>query len=394
MANKAQQQNKKLKKINSLSKSQWAGLQQALSLDPAKRTKNVDKLSQNLFENNKKKYLMISGACVTAALAVAVGILSFNSYNIKKEEVTRDEGAKERFTALMETPKEDIFTKIPRIKNLQEPQKSLFLVAQRKKIVESAKENAENVISKNQSGLYLAAIQELEVALDIYPDSHTLILKKQEITKSFEQRRAAAVRNFQLALVEPTYDLKEVRLKINSLSKEIAALDPSFVAIPSDRAKSIYADYTRYALNAHLFNKIVIAKEIGNSYFPTSTAYKSLLDKGKEYINAAESLYNYQTEVLQSPDLPYPDTEVRVLFSEVLKSLLTNSELVDEGKNIDLVHEDISLFLETTPLTPTVRKELRSQLFSSYLYLGSTFTAKGLGDAARQILDKAQEVSN
>jgi len=393
-ANKAQQQNKKPKKIPGLSKAQWSGLEQALSLDPAKRTKTIDKLFQNLFENNNKKHLLIGAGCAAAALVLAISIFSFNNYSTKKQLVSLSAEEEKRFTELMDTPKSEILAKIPNIKNLDEPQKSVFIQGQREKIIAVAKETAENVVTKSESGGYLGAIKNIELAQEVYPDSHALFVQKEIITKSFAQRRSALIKNLQLALVQPTFDSKEVRLKINELSKELAALDPSFVLVPDAQANKIYEEYTQVGLDAHLFDKIVIAKELGKRYFPKSPAYQALLAKGNEYLSAADNLYTYQTEVIKSPGIAFPDAHVRVLFSEVLKSLLTNTELVENGKGIEPAHKNIASFLDTTPLTPTVRKELRSQLFSSYLYLGSTFTAKGLGEPARLILEKAQEVSN
>jgi len=394
-ANRAQEENRQVKKPKSIGFLTWRSFRKALAYNAPERPESVNTAIRPLTRNRFPLLAKVSAFLLLLALGAGYTIdqqakidyhtqLQLIDYQYDNTIEHLQLSSPENFLQALRDEKDQY-----QLRN--NPLRKLGLIRHhRNSLLAFFSQQVSHVLEEDDSYPNFPHLESIMAeGLALYPDSQFLTGLAQDINHKKQSDISAIEMALNKRLSEGLYARTGNGNDIYQMIDDLNDINPKHNANINPEAINQYRDRFDQAILKNDIPTLAVMIEAGTHVFSHLGEIQDLMAVGKELRSAVTVLTNYEKEIANGQEIEFPVTSAIKIYQNSFAAFGSRLNKEKSLSKIDLLYSDVEALAKDLPLDFPLLVDMRKKLATRYLSLADELLEQNQNKTARRVMQKA-----
>lgn len=395
-ANKAFAEKIKPNKVSKLALFNWKGLEKGLQLEHHQRTESVQQFYQDLTRTLFKPVALAASALIFSVVAITLWQNSSQTINETQAQLTHYQQQEAQYQQLLALAETDLEATLESINQLPDVHRTSLLNILNDDIVQHFSAQSEQYLRPTDTGYadYPNALQTIAEAEQFLKDSQQLSSFKQQVLDAQNQLVSTLEQKFNQLLEQQDYRKRDTGDDVYSLQQTLLTIAPEHTPKISEQSQSLFLTGIQQALAEHNVAELNRYQQVGDVIFVDNQEYQALKQQSEAFLLAAKQIDQYNKQVIEQPDTPFPTKAATIFYQQPINKLLAKIEEASNTRELEQVDEEVFALVTTLPNDFALSQELQNTLANAYFKRADELNASRSYRAGAKALSRGRQILN
>lgn len=395
-ANKAFAEKIKPNKVSKLALLNWKGLEKGLQLEHHQRTESVQQFYQDLTRTLFKPVALAASVLILSVVAITLWQSSSQIITETQAQLAHYQQQEAQYQQLLALAETDLDTTLESINQLPDLHRTSLLNILNDDIVQHFSAQSEQFLRPTDTGYadYPNALQTIDEAEQFLKDSQQLSSFKQQVLDAQNQLVSTLEQKFNQLLEQQDYRKRDTGDDVYSLQQTLLTIAPEHTPNISEQSQSLFLAGIQQALAEHNVAELNRYQQVGDVIFVDNQEYQALKQQSAAFLLAAKQIDQYNKQVIEQPDTPFPTKAATIFYQQPINKLLAKIEEASNTRELEQVDEEVFALVTTLPRDFALSQELQNTLANAYFKRADELNASRSYRAGAKALSRGRQILN
>ncbi len=395
-ANKAFAEKIKPNIVSKLALFNWKGLEKGLQLEHHQRTESVQQFYQDLTRTLFKPVALAASALIFSVVAITLWQNSSQTIIETQAQLAHYQQQEAQYQQLLALAETDLEATLESINQLPDVHRTSLLNILNDDIVQHFSAQSEQYLRPTDTGYadYPNALQAIAEAEQFLKDSQQLSSFKQQVLDAQNQLVSTLEQKFNQLLEQQDYRKRDTGDDVYSLQQTLLTIAPEHTPKISEQSQSLFLTGIQQALAEHNVAELNRYQQVGDVIFVDNQEYQALKQQSAAFLLAAKQIDQYNKQVIEQPDTPFPTKAATIFYQQPINKLLAKIEEASNTRELEQVDEEVFALVTTLPRDFALSQELQNTLANAYFKRADELNASRSYRAGAKALSRGRQILN
>lgn len=395
-ANKAFAEKMNPDKVSKLALFNWKGLVKGLQLEHHQRTESVQQFYQDLTRTLFKPVALAASVLILSVVAITLWQSSSQIITETQAQLAHYQQQEAQYQQLLALAETDLEATLESINQLPDLHRTSLLNILNDDIVQHFSAQSEQFLRPTDTGYadYPNALQTLAEAEQFLKDSQQLSSFKQQVLDAQNQLVSTLELKFNQLLEQQDYKKRDTGDDVYSLQQTLLTIAPEHTPKISEQSQSLFLTGIKQALAEHNVAELNRYQQVGDVIFVDNQEYRALKQQSEAFLFAAKQIDQYNKQVIEQPDTPFPTKAATVFYQQPINKLKAKIEEASNTRELEQVDEEVFALVTTLPSDFALSQDLQNTLANAYFKRADELNASRSYRAGAKALSRGRQILN